>query len=216
MFSLTRRQNSGPNRRSQNERTSSRINPNLCTPATLELTGMLVGTTHTTGIISSDHGEVTRQPLDILIGSFSVISGPCTTSLAGRCVGRRYSEQNPWPSIGNQGDLNIRERCEIEVLRAGALAPSALFDTVSYVPNGNRPARHDAVGLHGSSCDTYVSSDRELPDPIPPVGCYAGDSGPPAGTALATGEILTWAAAGDYDYANTQAEDHDGWTLCFV
>ena len=132
------------------------------------------------------------------------------------------------------------ERCEIVVLGAGVLDPPSLFDTVSYGPssNGNMfTARHDAVGL-GTSCATtdctgeastscYVSFNYDYvgsgQDSAPPAGCYAGASGPPPGTVLAAGEVLTWAAAGDaqlavgsYGAASNRASAHGGWELCFA
>ena len=108
----------------------------------------------------------------------------------------------------------------------GALAPSALFDTISYgpscAPSSNDqccdrnafPARHDAVGLGGASCapadcrgnqrplggSCFVSSHERLPNPAAPTGCYAGASAPPPGTVLVVGEAVTWAAV--YDGAN--------------
>ena len=131
------------------------------------------------------------------------------------------------------------------MLGAGALGPSPLFDTVSYGPhndNGNGysfNARHDAVGLGGVSCgpaactgqrgtdNCYVSSYYDSPDPAAPAGCYAGASGPPPGTVLAAGEVLTWAAAGDASNAyntgsgyrgaaSNRASAHGGWELCFA
>jgi hypothetical protein len=92
---------------------------------------------------------------------FAIVSGPCTTSQGGRCVGRHYNERDPWPvSSGQHGGDNsgygpLAEWCEIVVLGAGALGPSPLFDTVSYGPSNdgnNFGARHDAIGLGGASC----------------------------------------------------------------
>ena len=211
--------------------------------------------TPVTGSLASDGvGGFTRDPTNLLSGlsggSFSVNSGPCTASQGGRCVSRRYSEQDPWPildsgphSAGGSGPM--AERCEIVVLRAGTLAPSPLFDTVSYGPTNSFNARHDAVGLGSASCapancnglnggdsgsyhSCYVSSWLESPDPVAPAGCYAGKRRPPPGTVLAVGEAITWAAAGDAIYAydpNTfhfngdafnRASAHGGWELCFA
>ena len=87
-------------------------------------------------------------------------------------------------------------------MSTGSLAPSQLFDTVSYGPNnanmatigGHFPARHDVVGLGGANCASadcngnsgtscYVTSYEGLLDPARPTGCYAGSNGPPAGGA---------------------------------
>ena len=180
-------------------------------------------------------------------GLFAVVSGPCATSQDGRCVGRRYSEQEPWPNDDSPNGFGpVAERCEIVVLGAGTLGPSPLFDTVSYGPhNGGQfasnsfAARHDAVGLGGASCapaectgnsrpgnslSCFVSSDFGLADPVAPAGCYAGTSGPPPGTMLAVGEVLTWAAKGDFTYAHNpsygaatnRGSAHGGWEICFV
>ena len=71
------------------------------------------------GTITSDGNDgLTLQPADVLpVGSFSVTSGPCTVSRGGRCVGRRYSEQDSWPI--SSGIAPIAERCEIVVINAG-------------------------------------------------------------------------------------------------
>ena len=187
-------------------------------------------------------------------GSFGVVSGPCTTSQGGRCVGRRYSELNPWPSAASistgatcRPTGAVIERCEIAVLGAGALAPSPVFDTVSHSGNGQAGSggssyyygvRHDAVGLGGASCApptcdgsghecyvaTYVATYYAQPS-----GCYSGTRGPPAGTMLGAGEVITWAAVVDnpcayheadggnyFGDASNRASAHDGWELCFV
>jgi hypothetical protein len=120
------------------------------------------------------------------------------------------------------------------VLGAGALGPSPLFDTVSYGPVLDTDqvfgfaARHDALGLGGARCEAYASSAQDAADPPRPTGCYAGDSGPPPGTELEAGEVLTWVAAGDDQSAfegshvtkpgdsNNCAKEHGGWELCFA
>eukprot|EP01051_Picozoa_sp_SAG22_P012604 SAG22_NODE_1326_length_4733_cov_7.209754_6_plen_537_part_00 len=114
-------------------------------------------------------------------GRFNVISGPCTTSLDGRCVGRRYSELSEWPSFAGSPGFGIVERCEIVVLQPGVLGPSPFFDTVSYGPSDERTsffrafgARHDVVGLGSATCapadcGTGASAD----DGGTPVSCYA-------------------------------------------
>jgi hypothetical protein len=114
-------------------------------------------------VTSNGHGTLSYSGTD---GIFAVVLGPCSTSQGGRCVGRRYSEQEPWPGTILDGDPGrgipgrgagwssgggwthegvptygeeelIVERCEIVVLGAGALTRSPLFDTVSYGPNPN-------------------------------------------------------------------------------
>eukprot|EP01043_Picozoa_sp_COSAG02_P061310 COSAG02_NODE_8214_length_2656_cov_2.452269_1_plen_249_part_10 len=104
-------------------------------------------------LTSDGHGRFVGSGTD---GVFVATSGPCITSQGGRCVGRHYSEQVPWPGGGDSGTGGggIVERCEIFVLGAGTLRQSPLFDTVSYGPGGGYPfnARHDAVGLGGASC----------------------------------------------------------------
>jgi hypothetical protein len=207
--------------------------------ASLKLAAVSVPTIQpipTTGTITSDGNDgLTLQPADVLpVGSFSVTSGPCTVSRGGRCVGRRYSEQDSWPI--SSGIAPIAERCEIVVINAGALGPPPLFDTLSYGPHDSGPgntdftARHDAVGLGGASCappdcdgsssdlSCYVSSYWHSPDPVPPTGCYAGSSGPPTGTVLAAGETITWAAASDYNslLLSDSRSAHGGWELCFA
>ena len=169
-------------------------------------------------------------------GLFGVVSGPCTTSQGGRCVGRRYSERNPWPLDGR----GVFERCEIVVLKAGALARAPLLDTVSFGPGSGGhgfAARHDAVGSAMRAAHQWIvprtmafgrTSSRARPRAhqtrhVPP----AGTSGPPVGTTLTAGEHLTWVAAAADDNAHETgsgyagaasnlASAHDGWEFCFV
>ena len=184
-----------------------------------------------TGSLTADEQDGLNQdpPAFYPLSTFSVTSGPCTTLHGGRCVGRRYSDQDPWPGTQTGGGEPTAERCEIVVLGGGALAASPLFDTVSYRgyvnrANGNMNfnARHDAVGLGGASCapancfdnsgqSCYVTSHPEIPDPVAPPGCYAGAIGPPRGTVLEVGETLTWAAAGD---AGNACHAYDGGSGC--
>jgi hypothetical protein len=199
---------------------------------TLKLT-TLVGRTDSGTISADGHGGLTATGFSQ--GVFSVISGPCTTSQGGRCVGRRYSDRDPWPAIVDYGSYGIgplAERCQIVVLGAGALAPSPLFDTVSYGTSSDNNyvsarfnARHDAVGLGVASCASadcigdggnpgkfanscYVNSYWQSPNPAAPHGCYAGASGPPPGTVLAAGEALTWAAAADASNAHIEMDSN--------
>ena len=201
----------------------------------LTLNAVTIGNTFVSGtstMQANDHGQLAYMYSST--GLFFVISGPCTSSQGGLCVGRRYDEENPWPSADHGG--GIIERCEIGVLGAGVLGPTLLFDTVSYSPATGVPSnvpysnRHDMVGLGGARCDSCATGTVGYPTPDEPhcPNCYAGTNGPPAGAKLVPGELLTWVAAGDYVEAFTvsgygirgdpanHASAHEGWKLCFA
>ena len=80
----------------------------------------------------------------------------CTTSQGGRCVGRRYSDEVPWPSDSLTHNREA-EICQIVVLGAGSLANAPFFDTVSYDASTSAArtafsGRRDVLGIGGANC----------------------------------------------------------------
>eukprot|EP01051_Picozoa_sp_SAG22_P003433 SAG22_NODE_166_length_16765_cov_30.782791_15_plen_162_part_00 len=124
---------------------------------------------------------------------FSVSSGPCTLTEAGRCVGR--------PDGYGQN-----EQCEIGVAEGGVLGACPVF-TTSF--GGPRPAG----APNGWSGDFLV-----MPD-----GRRTGASECPVGAILETGQTLTWLSNPTIDVsicatrtANGVCLTEGGWQVCFA
>jgi hypothetical protein len=172
---------------------------------------------------------------------FVVVSGPCTPSETGRCVGRSYND----PSLITTGhnsytgqlehetwhfDTHAGETCEIRVLAGGTLGPCPVFDTVSYPRKSDVTSRHDTVGLGKANCQDFAAQTGQ-PDRQQPAGCYTGTGSPAQQTPLVAGDNVTWNAGYDSDLAftgppnypqfshgnpNNRASAHSGWALCFA
>ena len=140
-------------------------------------------------------------------GAFEVISGPCTVSREGRCVGRP-----------NGYDQN--EACSIVVRNGGVLGPCPTFQTITQDADagcggGAFLERDDAITIASSGVG-YSGGEF-----------YAGKGsvhnghadGCPASTLLMPGETLTWTSgptdAGAIACGMPAATDLAGWELCF-
>ena len=69
---------------------------------------------------------------------------------------------------------------------------------------------------HGTYCARFTRHSALTTSPPQPAGCFDGTNAPPVGTALATGDTLTWTAYGDDRDAFSQASAHEGWQVCFA
>jgi hypothetical protein len=163
------------------------------------------------------------------LSRFEVVSGPCTTSQGGRCVGR-------------PDGYGPDESCEIAVRMGGALADCPVFETVDYISMAycggfSHPDRRDTVSI-ASSGEQFSGWDRRFDHHT----CLGGDCTidahlreecdgnhpgvcnlcPPAGTVLATGDSVTWNSHADLQCAVTYHNEDKlsssmaGWELCFA
>ena len=162
-------------------------------PEAGELTGtMMVQADGSKTIDPADFGLIPAGPNE---GSFSVTSGPCTSSFGGRCVGR---PEGYGPS----------EDCEITVGGGGGvLADCGVFDT--YPPSG-------AVGA-------YTTTDHiTLPDGSTHQGsdCPVGVDLPPGGSVGWTSDggmqgTPDCAAKGSCGLSWSNDGLGGGWQICF-
>ena len=163
-------------------------------PEAGELTGtMMVQADGSKTIDPADFGLIPAGPNE---GSFSVTSGPCTSSFGGRCVGR---PEGYGPS----------EDCEITVGGGGGvLADCGVFDT--YPPSG-------AVGA-------YTTTDHiTLPDGSTHQGsdCPVGVDLPPGGSVGWTSDggmqgTPDCAAKGSCGLSWSNDGLGGGWQICFA
>ena len=168
--------------------------------------------------VSSD-GFTTRSPASLsLPSSFTVISGPCTVSSEGMCVGR---PQGYGPN----------EACNIEVRGEGTLGACPVFQTVDYGTTSNHCGYHvqvprcDTISIaSGGVFSGWTSQDAIDLGVRPCANTFGGVcNGCPAGTLLVAGERLTWSSGEDDDtVVNCDSarisgiSDMAGWELCFA
>eukprot|EP01051_Picozoa_sp_SAG22_P016980 SAG22_NODE_2517_length_2487_cov_8.070352_2_plen_190_part_00 len=150
-------------------------------------------------VYRNDDGVYSYEPVDLWrlhadIGPFEVISGPCTVTQGGRCVGRRdgYGQSDVENSAGQM--IPAHETCQIGPGGGGLLGPCGVFDTF---PGG------DFVTLYiecenGGRCGQDFSG----------TNC-------PEGIVLTSESTVSWWAGGGLD---GHGIDHRGagWQICFV
>ena len=115
--------------------------------------------------------------------------------------------------------------CMAALTPRAALCAAQTVDYAAYNGGTHWPARRDGLTVHssgggvravysgGDGCDAQVSGLR---------GVCSG--APPAGTALRTGDTLTWAAGSDnqhaiadeHNYHRARTSEMAGWELCFA
>eukprot|EP01052_Picozoa_sp_SAG31_P021600 SAG31_NODE_1678_length_7548_cov_16.675393_2_plen_910_part_00 len=148
------------------------------------------------GAVTMEADDMVYDPPGLIPAFFVVLSGPCTVTEHGRCVGR-------WP-----GGYLPNEACHIAVGRGGVLGPCPVFDTDGSSladDNGDYVTMPDG-SIHGGS----------LGSGGPGAGC-------PVGATLTTGQILAWHSSGENQGLNrgdglpwSAHGPGGGWQFCFV
>ena len=160
---------------------------------TLQLTGVRVAEAPALGELTATvtTGDDCRKTINPpffgtpVTSTFTVTSGPCTVSDAGRCVGR------PQGYLGS-------ESCQISVLgNGGPLGPCPMFSTARH---GQWNGRYDGLTLPWQG---PAPSCGGRPDRCPEPGeAYFAGSHCPEGVILGPGATITWVTDNSDDSQN--------------